>query len=90
MRKEVPLPNETSLRVKRLAFFSDNREVLLKDILLNLSAIYTREAFNEPLALRNRRRDIETACVVISDLSQAGIPAVIPAQIYQALKMKGL
>ena len=90
MRKDVPLPNETSLRVKRLAFFSDNREVLFKDILLNLSAIYTREAFNEPLTLRKRRRDIETACVVISDLSQAGIPAVIPAPIYQALKMKGL
>lgn len=90
MRKEVPLPNETSLRVKRLAFFSDNRELLLQDIFLNFSAIYTKEAFNEPATLYKRRRDIETACVVISDLAKAGMPAVVPAPIYHALKMKGL
>jgi len=90
MRKEASPRNEASLGVKRLAFFSDNREILLQDILLNLSAIYTKEAFNEPFNLYTRRREIENACVVISDLSKAGIPAIISAPIYQALKMKGL
>lgn len=90
MRKEVPLPNETSLRAKRLAFFSDNREMSLEDILLNFSAIHTKEAFNEPFTLSKRRRDIETACVVINDLARAGMPAVLPSPLYHALKMKGL
>jgi len=90
MRKEAPLPNETSSTSKRLAFFSDNRQIHFRDILLNLSVIYTKEASNEPRNLYQRRRDIETACVVITDLSKAGIPAVISAPIYHALKMKGL
>jgi hypothetical protein len=90
MRKEASLRYEASLGVKRLAFFSDNRELLLRDILLNLSAIYTEEAFNEPRNLQKRRQEIKTACAVISDLSKAGIPAIVSAPIYQALKLKGL
>lgn len=90
MRKEAPLPNETPSTAKRLAFFSDNSQIHFNDILLNLTVINSKEASNEPRYMYQRRREIENACVVITDLSKAGIPAVISAPIYHALKAMGM
>ena len=90
MRKEAPLFNEASLAKERLSFYSDNFEVTLDDFILNHFAISDEEFENEPPEVFQRRREIEKAIATIQLLSNQGIPPIISAPIFQALKMKGL
>jgi hypothetical protein len=90
MKKEAPFFNEASVARTRIAFYSDNSEVKFPDFLLNWYAVQPTEFFNEPFALSKRRREIQVVIATIEHLSKLGIPPILSAPMYQAVKMKGL
>lgn len=88
MKKETSFFNEAPRVRQTIAFYSDNSEVKFKDFLLNCYAVQPTEAFNEPRKLSTKRREIEIAIQTVEHLSKLGIPAIISAPMYQALKMR--
>jgi hypothetical protein len=71
---------------KKIALFSDLREVSLYDTFLNFCATTMKERENESPEISKRRREINAYQKVFSHFQEAGYPAIVPSHIYQALE----
>lgn len=71
---------------KKIALFSDLREVSLYDTFLNFCATSMRERENESPEISKRRREINAYQKAVLDSQETGYPVIVPSHIYQALE----
>lgn len=71
---------------KKIALFSDLREVSLYDTILNYCATTMKEREYESPEIRRRRREIDSYRKVVLDSQETGFPVIVPSHIYQALE----
>ena len=71
---------------KKIALFSDFREVSLYDTFLNFCATTMKERESESLEISKRRRELNAYQKAYLDSLETGFPLIVPSYIHQALE----